>query len=124
MTEAIAPPAFRPDSATVWWRDFLDETGNGISWGYAFAGGWAEITLLGLLVGFVWVGLSLAWLGAALEAAATTVLVHDSYALPSLPAEARLVTRAFVAAVVLVLDGVAALVVSRWTLRGQYRRLL
>ena len=52
-------------------------------------------------------------------AVATAVLVHDSYTLPDLPPEARLLTPAFVCAAVLVLDGVAALLLARWTLRDE-----
>jgi hypothetical protein len=126
------------------WRDFLDETSGSAAWGMSFASGWAEITLLGFAAGVVWIGLSLAWLGVAVTrfgggprprgagaqlvavglviavgSVATAVLVHDSYALPSLPPEARLMTPAFVCAAVLVLDGVVALLVARWPLRDE-----
>jgi hypothetical protein len=105
------------------WRDFLDETSGSAAWGMSFASGWAEITLLGLAAGVV-----LAAAGAQLVAVslviavgsvATVVLVHDSYALPSLAPEARLMTPAFVCAAVLVLDGVVALLIARWTLRDE-----
>lgn len=128
------------------WQDFLDRTDNGagVVWGYAFDDGWPEITLLAMFAGIVWVGLTLVWIGLAaarfigrprpasvgaqlttvvslvvVAAVATAVLIHDDYAVPQLPSEARLLTPAFVCAVVLVLDGVVALALARWTLRDQ-----
>jgi hypothetical protein len=172
MTGAVAPPTIRPVSASVWtvaaalwallaigfgavrlhqewseyrmWQHVLAESSDNAVWGYAYVDGWAELALLGIGAGFVWIGLSLAWLGVAVTrmagsprprsagaqlvtvvlvvavaAAAAAYLVHDSYELPPPLPEPRLLTPAFGCAAVLVLDGVAALLIARWTLRDE-----